>query len=461
MPYPTLASLPDWVKEMPKHAQEIYQAAFNSALKQYDGDESKAAATAITAVKKGGYQKQGEEWVKMSLETGELKDVEIFAVGEWNGKKYTENDLLDIVNNFNVLRDVVKPYLKLGHDPDQKLLQTDGYPAAGWVTNLKKKGPKIFADITGIPKKICDLIGAGGYKRVSCELYINFRDHAKNVYSKVLRAVALLGADTPAVGILDDLLAQYAIAHDDGGMNKEREEVLFEIQQGGEIVSGKQKEKEEKQMMTIDKLPEKIKGMQGNKKDAFIKKYNDMKGEGKADDECLKGAMGVVDKLTEDENQEIENHKREEAKKMDKEQIEKLTKENDDYKKQLDDIKKKEKEKSIDDFAEKMLKEEKITPKQAPFMKLVLNGLNESEVVTFVEGEKKEQMSIVEAFKKLMAANAKGSLLSEISGVEGFTTLEQAIDAEMKADKKLNYSQATKAAARKFPALVLAPKSND
>ncbi len=61
MPYPTLDSLPDWVKAMPKHAQEIYQAAWNSAFEQYK-DEGKAAATAITAVKTK-YEKKGDEWV--------------------------------------------------------------------------------------------------------------------------------------------------------------------------------------------------------------------------------------------------------------------------------------------------------------------------------------------------------------------------------------------------------------
>src|SRR3990167_5734209 len=39
MPYPTLDSLPDGVKTMPSHAQNIWQSAFNSAYEQCDGDE--------------------------------------------------------------------------------------------------------------------------------------------------------------------------------------------------------------------------------------------------------------------------------------------------------------------------------------------------------------------------------------------------------------------------------------
>ncbi len=55
MPYDSLADLPEAVKALPKHAQEIWLAAFNAAYEQYDGDEGKAAAVAWAAVKKAGY----------------------------------------------------------------------------------------------------------------------------------------------------------------------------------------------------------------------------------------------------------------------------------------------------------------------------------------------------------------------------------------------------------------------
>ncbi len=72
MPYDKLAELPDSVKDnLPKHAQEIYQAAFNSAWQQYDkpeerrGDASReetAHRVAWAAVKEK-YEKQGDKWV--------------------------------------------------------------------------------------------------------------------------------------------------------------------------------------------------------------------------------------------------------------------------------------------------------------------------------------------------------------------------------------------------------------
>ena len=73
MPYETIDDLPENVRNvLPKHAQEIYQAAFNNAWEEYkDPDERKGHASreetahkvAWAAVKKE-YEKAGEKWVR-------------------------------------------------------------------------------------------------------------------------------------------------------------------------------------------------------------------------------------------------------------------------------------------------------------------------------------------------------------------------------------------------------------
>jgi cation transport regulator len=73
MPYDTLKDLPDNVTDvLPKHAQEIYRAAFNNAWDEYkDPDERRGHASreetahkvAWAAVKKE-YEKDGDEWRK-------------------------------------------------------------------------------------------------------------------------------------------------------------------------------------------------------------------------------------------------------------------------------------------------------------------------------------------------------------------------------------------------------------
>lgn len=62
MPY-SLENPPAKIKDMPKHCQEIFIAAFNAALIQYKGDEGKANATAYAACKKQYEQNKDGEWM--------------------------------------------------------------------------------------------------------------------------------------------------------------------------------------------------------------------------------------------------------------------------------------------------------------------------------------------------------------------------------------------------------------
>lgn len=63
MPYDSVSDLPDSVRDnLPKHAQEIYKAAFNSAEEQY-GEEERAHRVAWSAVK-NDYEKDNGKWVK-------------------------------------------------------------------------------------------------------------------------------------------------------------------------------------------------------------------------------------------------------------------------------------------------------------------------------------------------------------------------------------------------------------
>lgn len=76
MPYKTINELPEGVRNvLPKHAQDIYKEAFNSAYDQYDKPEERrddasreetAHKVAWSAVKKAGYQKKDDDnWHKV------------------------------------------------------------------------------------------------------------------------------------------------------------------------------------------------------------------------------------------------------------------------------------------------------------------------------------------------------------------------------------------------------------
>lgn len=74
MPYQSTSQLPDSVsKNLPKHAQEIYLAAFNNAWEEYSQSEKRrddadreevAHKVAWSAVKKQ-YEKKDGKWRKM------------------------------------------------------------------------------------------------------------------------------------------------------------------------------------------------------------------------------------------------------------------------------------------------------------------------------------------------------------------------------------------------------------
>ncbi len=76
MPY-TIAQMKndDRFKGMPRHAMEVFAAAFGSAEEQYKGDEAKQFATAWAAVKKAGYEKDGAgKWHKVVKMAADFAD---------------------------------------------------------------------------------------------------------------------------------------------------------------------------------------------------------------------------------------------------------------------------------------------------------------------------------------------------------------------------------------------------
>lgn len=150
-----------------------------------------------------------EEMCKDYADLKSIQGVEIFATGKWNGDEYTQGDLQEIVNSFNQLKQTLQPYVKLGHNEKQPLLAKDGLPAAGWIENVYIQGNKLLADIKDIPATIYELIKNKGYKRISSEIYWNLKDASGQVYKRALKAIALLGGDTPAVGSLADVQALY------------------------------------------------------------------------------------------------------------------------------------------------------------------------------------------------------------------------------------------------------------
>ncbi len=125
-----------------------------------------------------------------------IKNVEIMRVGIWNRTKFTLKHLQSIAANF-LNQDFDVP-LKLGHTnaPDA--------PAFGWVRNVRLQGERLVADFEDIPEKVFGLIRDKMFNNVSVEIFFDFERGGKK-FDRVLSAVALLGAQIPAVSKLTPL----------------------------------------------------------------------------------------------------------------------------------------------------------------------------------------------------------------------------------------------------------------
>lgn len=163
-----------------------------------------------------------EETPPLELASGELKthdiqNVEILATGTWttmSGQtiEITERDLDEIVANFYELSGRIKPFLKLGHEKDEKQTLLTGYPALGWMHNVRRVGTKMLSDLKKVPDLVNKLIDAGAYRRISAEIKRNWTDPTTGkTYDRVLVAAGILGAVAPAIDTLNDIKNLYGL----------------------------------------------------------------------------------------------------------------------------------------------------------------------------------------------------------------------------------------------------------
>lgn len=130
-------------------------------------------------------------------------EVEILAPGKWNGIPFDRARMEEVVTNFTTFKELVQVYLKLGHNKEQKM--TDGQPALGWVEALHiNEAGKLVATFVDLPSIVYNALKKKLYRNVSIEALLDVQ-HKGEKYGTVLTAVALLGADMPAVNTLSDL----------------------------------------------------------------------------------------------------------------------------------------------------------------------------------------------------------------------------------------------------------------
>lgn len=143
------------------------------------------------------------------LQVVDIPDVELCSVGKWNGRDYTAAEFDEAAAHARELAGVYHIPLKLGHSDTQLLAgQSDGDPALGWVENVRRKGQSLYGDLKNVPAKLAQLIKSGAYRGRSAEFWLD-TEFAGKPRAFMLKAVALLGVDAPAVEGLSDITALY------------------------------------------------------------------------------------------------------------------------------------------------------------------------------------------------------------------------------------------------------------
>lgn len=221
-------------------------------------------------------------------------EVEVFAVGTWNGYPFKKEDLEKMVESYSILNGegVLDAPLKFGHNDEQPM--TDGYPALGWIDELfikdgEDKKPKLWARFVDVPEIVYKAAQSKRYRKVSIELEFDV-NHKGRMFPYVITGIALLGADLPAVNTLADLNAYMG-----------RDHLVSARRESFSAVSGNLKEEKHKMPEIDDKELEELR-KKAAKADAaeaevanFQKKEND-----RVVKEARDKVNGVLDKAVTD-----------------------------------------------------------------------------------------------------------------------------------------------------------------
>lgn len=206
-------------KETPPDPRDghVHQAAFDE---DGNGGTSEAGSTphvhSVFGFKVQPYyeydEASGEDYV--SVHPGSLAfadtdgseiEMEIFRAGTHNKMEFDEADLETMASNFHALKDELRPKLKITHREGQEKLA--GLSSYGDVTDVYTRpgadGKKrLFAKVANVPNQVREWIRDRRFPERSIELYPEFKlgtEENSPTYKNVLKAIALLGAEMPAV----------------------------------------------------------------------------------------------------------------------------------------------------------------------------------------------------------------------------------------------------------------------
>lgn len=172
----TLATLPDAVKNLPtQELREAWMKAYNSASTQYKGDEAKANATAWATIKKMGYVKKDDKWVKMEAE---IYKKDLLIAGSYPHPQHPEKKVNMTIERLNDIAIGTTKYLNAGgkipitishpKSEEEKIDTTQGWLNKVWVDAETKR---LFGELQINSEKSEQWIKDGKLQAVSPGVY--------------------------------------------------------------------------------------------------------------------------------------------------------------------------------------------------------------------------------------------------------------------------------------------------
>lgn len=177
-----------------------------------------------------------------------IKNVEIFKAGTYSGQPYTEDDLDQMVTNFEALRSggQFEPVFKKDHSESVE-------NQIGWIVGVRREGSVLLGDLHVTEWSAYDKIESGTWKYLSSEIYPPvLASEEFGIDGYVLRGVAIVSV--PKVKGLKGLILNSEIVEDDqGGENVDKAKLIAMLAKLGINFS-----EEEAAVLTIEDLESKL-----------------------------------------------------------------------------------------------------------------------------------------------------------------------------------------------------------
>jgi phage I-like protein/cation transport regulator ChaB len=237
MPYQKKDELPDAVKALPAHGQEIWMAAFNSAWDQYEGNEEKCFATAWAAIEKK-YRKEGDKWVEIQaknfavilkeISEGAPSEFQLLPQGkieiEGEGPAFIDDESARLILDYQRRRgnDMVIDY-------EHQTLKDVEAPAAGWIKKIIDRGKDGIWAAVDWTKRAKDYLANKEYRFFSPVILIRPNDR------KVIAVLNVALTNFPKINNLQPIISKISLEEARSDQESRSKKYGIAIKEGGHV----------------------------------------------------------------------------------------------------------------------------------------------------------------------------------------------------------------------------------